>query len=188
MSTGFATRKRATVTDLLREPGKAELINGEIIRYMATGHRPNIVAGRIFRRLADYADNMARGVAYTDNIGFTVPELASGRESFSPDCAFYSGPPPKNPMRFIEAAPDFAVEVRSESDYGPAAEKAMAAKRIDYFEAGTRAVWDVDPEAKVIRLYRSSAPAVPVLFSAGMEANAEPAVPGWTISVDWIMA
>jgi Uma2 family endonuclease len=91
-------------------------------------------------------------------------------------------------MRFIEAAADFAVEVRSESDYGPAAEKAMAAKRTDYFEAGTRAVWDVDPEAKMIRLYRSSAPAAPVLFSAGMEANAEPAVPGWTISVDWIMA
>jgi hypothetical protein len=34
----------------------------------------------------------------------------------------------------------FAVEVRSEDDYGPAAEKALAAKRADDFAAGTRVV------------------------------------------------
>jgi len=188
MSTGFATRKRATVTDLLKEPGKAELINGEIIRYMATGHLPSIVSGRIFRKLADFVDTIGKGFAYPDNVGFTVPELSSGRESFSPDAAFYSGPPPKNPMRFVEAAPDFAVEVRSEGDHGPPAEKVMAAKRADYFEAGTLAVWDVDPEKKEIRLYRSDAADRPVVFSAGMEAHAEPAVPGWRTSVDWLMA
>jgi hypothetical protein len=37
-----------------------------------------------------------------------------------------------------------AVEVRSEGDYGPAAEREMAAKRRDYFAAGTQVVWDVD--------------------------------------------
>src|SRR6185503_14918312 len=77
MSTGFATRKRATVTDLLKEPGKAELINGEIIRYMATGHLPSIVSGRIFRKLADFVDTIGKGFAYPDNVGFTVPELSS---------------------------------------------------------------------------------------------------------------
>jgi hypothetical protein len=35
------------------------------------------------------------------------------------------------------------VEVRSEGDYGPRAEQELARKRADYFEAGTRAVWDV---------------------------------------------
>ena len=29
-------------------------------------------------------------------------------------------------------------------DYGPAAEKAMAHKRADYFAAGTQVVWDVE--------------------------------------------
>ena len=52
-------------------------------------------------------------------------------------------------MRFIEGPPTFAVEVRSENDYGPAAEREMAAKRADYFEAGTLVVWDVDPDAEV---------------------------------------
>jgi len=91
---------------------------------MATGHRPNVVAGRIFRRLADYAD-VAGGIAYTDNMGFAVPELQSGRESFSPDAAYYTGPVPANPMRFIAGPPDFAAEVRSDGDFGPAAEAAL---------------------------------------------------------------
>ena len=58
-------------------------------------------------------------------------------------------------MRFIEGAPTFAVEVRSDNDYGAAAEAEMAAKRADYFEAGTQIVWDVDPIAETIRVYRA---------------------------------
>ena len=38
--------------------------------------------------------------------------------------------------RFLRSAPVLAVEVRSEDDYGPAAEAALAAKRSDCFEAG----------------------------------------------------
>ena len=41
-----------------------------------------------------------------------------------------------------------AVEVCSKGDYSDAAEEAMAAKRADYFEAGTLVVWDVDPLAR----------------------------------------
>ena len=47
-------------------------------------------------------------------------------------------------MRFLEGAPIFAVGVRSEYDYGPAAERARAEKRTDYFACGTLVVWDVD--------------------------------------------
>jgi Uma2 family endonuclease len=188
MSTGFVTQKRATVMDLLKTEGKAELINGRIVEYMATGHRPSIVASRIFRKLADYADLPGRGIAYTDGIGFTVPELPSGRESFSPDVAYYTGPLPTNPMRFVEGAPDFAVEVRSENDYGPAAEIEMAAKRVDYFAAGTKVVWDVDPIAGEVRVYRAGPPDTPTIYGRGQDAEADPAVPGWRVSVDWLMA
>src|SRR5436190_8274469 len=108
---------RATLDDLYRTPGKAELIGGRIVELMATGHRPNRVAGRIFRSLDDHADKFNRGVAYTDNMGFAIPELPSGRESFSPDASYYDGAMPANPMRFVEGPPTFAVEVRSENDY-----------------------------------------------------------------------
>ena len=105
------------------------------------------------------------------------------RESFSPDAAFYTGRP--TGMRFLDGAPAFAVEVRSESDYGPAAERAMTEKRADYFAAGTRVVWDVDMQgADVIRAYRATRPDEPVIFRRGDAADAEPAVPGWRIAVD----
>lgn len=187
MSTGYLTPTRATLDDLLRTEGKAELIGGRIVTYMASGDRPSTIAFRIARRLADYADARG-GVAYADGIGFAVPELPSGRESFSPDASYYTGTRPSNPMRFIEGPPDFAVEVRSENDYGPAAELEMAAKRADYFLAGTKVVWDVDPEANEVRMYRPDAPDQPVVFVPGQDADAEPAVPGWRVAVSWLMA
>ena len=92
-----------------------------------------------------------------------------------------------NPMRFIDGSPTFAAEVRSENDYGNAAEAGMAAKRADYFEAGTQVVWDVDPVNNLVRKYSRDCPDDPVLFLPGQEANAEPAVPGWTMAVERIL-
>jgi Uma2 family endonuclease len=87
-------------------------------------------------------------------------------------------------MDFVEGPPTFAVEVRSKGDYGDAAEAEMAAKRADYFLAGTKAVWDVDPIARCIHLYRADTPDRPVTFQGGQIADAEPAVPGWRMAVD----
>jgi Uma2 family endonuclease len=87
-------------------------------------------------------------------------------------------------MRFIDGPPTFAAEVRSEGDYGPAADRAYAAERADYFEAGTLVVWDVDPVGEVIRSYRHDRPDAPDTFSRGQDADAEPAVPGWRAAVD----
>ena len=64
-------------------------------------------------------------------------------------------------MRFVAGPPTFAVEVRSENDYGPSAEREMAAKRADYFEAGTRVVWDVDPDRRDCRRISRRAPDQP---------------------------
>lgn len=85
---------RATLDDLLRTEGKAELVAGRLVHHMATGYWPNIIAGRIFLKLAEYIQAQRKGVAFTDNMGFAVPELSSGRESFSPDAAYYTGPRP----------------------------------------------------------------------------------------------
>jgi Uma2 family endonuclease len=179
---------RATLDDLYRTPEKAELIGGRIVRFMATGHLPSRVAFRIARSLDDHAEKAHRGVAYADNTGFAVPELPSGRESFAPDAAYYDGPLPKDRMRFIEGPPNFAVEVRSENDYGDAAEAEMADKRADYFAAGTQVVWNVDPLAECIHVYRAADPQRPTTFHRGEIAEAEPAVPGWRVAVEWIFS
>jgi len=177
---------RATPDDLYRVDGKAELIGGRIVRFMASGHLPSRAAFRISRSLDDYVEQMGTGYAYPDGIGFVVPELPSGRESFSPDACYYVGPLPANRMRFIEGPPTFAVEVRSENDYGPAMDAEYEAKRVDYFQAGTLVVWDVDPLARTITCFRAADPTTPVVFGPGDTADAEPAVPGWSVAVDWI--
>jgi Uma2 family endonuclease len=184
MSLGI--RSRATLDDLARVDGKAELIAGRIVEFTPTGFRPGRIGGRIYRGLDDHAETTGQGVALPDGVGFAVPELASGRQSFAPDASFYVGPLPSNAMRFIEGPPTFAVEVRSENDYGDAAELEMLSKRADYFEAGTLVVWDVDPRAETIRGYRADNPTNPTHFTQGQSADAEPAVPGWRIDVNRI--
>jgi Uma2 family endonuclease len=87
-------------------------------------------------------------------------------------------------MDFVPGPPDFAVEVRSKNDYDAAAESARAAKRADYFEAGTKVVWDVDPVGDAIDLYDCRSPDQAVRFSSGQYAHAVPWLPGWTIAVD----
>lgn len=186
MSSG--TQTSATIDDLYEVEGKAELIDGRIVPLMATGRRPNRVAFQIARSLDDFARSTGRGEAYTDNIGFVVPELSSGRRSFSPDASYFAGPFPANEMRFLEGPPSLAVEVRSENDYGETAEAKMAAKRADYFEAGTSVVWDVDPVGESVSVYHVEAPDERHLFGLGQTASAEPALPGWGMSVDQIFA
>src|ERR1041385_107127 len=141
---------RATLDDLARVQGKAELVGGRIVPLMPSGDLPTDVALNITFALRSYCKQIGRGVVKGDGIGYAVPELPSGRESFSPDASWYDGPRPANRMRFIEGAPTFAVEVRSENDYGVTAETEMAEKRADYFAAGTQVVWDVDPIAEQI--------------------------------------
>ena len=114
-------------------------------------------------------------------MGFVVD--LPNRDSFSPDAAWYIGD--IDGMKFLEGAPVFAAEVRSENDYGPAAEREIAEKRADYFAAGTLVVWDVDLLGKdIIKVYRASNQDNPTIYRRGEIAEAEPAVPGWTMPVD----
>jgi Uma2 family endonuclease len=175
---------RATLDDLYRTEGKAELIGGRIVPLMATGCDPNLIAGNIYASLREYAKKTGKGLAFTDSMGFPVKELPSGRESFSPDASYYVGPKPKNRMRFVLGAPSFAVEIRSENDYGPSAEEEIAAKRRDYFLAGTLVVWDVDTKAKKIHVYHKFDPDKRRTYRRGETAEAEAALPGWRIPVD----
>lgn len=177
----MAARTRATIADLYEVPEKAELVNGEVVRMSPTGAAPNYAAGEIFASLREYARRTGTGRAVTDNAGFKVD--LPHRQSLSPDAAFYVGE--AKGLKFFEGAPLFAAEVRSEGDYGPQAEREMAAKRADYFAAGTQVVWDVDLLAEeVVRVYRAESPDQPTPYRRGDEAEAEPALPGWRLSVD----
>ena len=178
----MSTKIEATIEDLYRVPedGKAEIVNGELVLMSPTGGILGRASGEIYISLHDHERRVGGGYAFPDNVGFIVN--LPHRRSFSPDAAFFKGE-----LRgglFLEGAPVFAVEVRSEEDYGPAAERRMAAKRADYFAAGTMVVWDVDVlREKLVRVYRASDSENPTIYHTGEIAEAEPALPGWTVAV-----
>ena len=172
--------RQAGVDDLYRIPGKAELVNGELIVMSPGGGSHGYAAGVINASLLDHARRTRRGIALPDNVGFIVN--LPNRRSFCPDAAFWTGAPLT--AKFVEGAPILAVEVRSAEDYGPAAERAMAAKRADCFTAGTMVAWDVDLRAMQVNVSRSTDPARPAIYGRGQQAEAEPAVPGWSMPVD----
>ena len=89
---------------------------------------------------------------------------------------------------FLEGAPIFAVEVRSTDDYGPKAEERMTLKRADYFAAGTLVVWEVDVlREKLVCVYRAADSGNAKVYAADDAAEAEPALPGWTLPVSEIL-
>ena len=144
-----------------------------------TGVRPGRAGGEIYFSLRLYERQFGGGVAFPDNVGFSVN--LPNRELFSPDAAWYAGM--ATGMKFLNAPPTFAAEIRSENDYGPKADRDIADKRADYFAAGTLVVWDVDLLGEdVIKVYRANA--LPTIYRRGDIAEAEPAVPGWIFPVD----
>jgi Uma2 family endonuclease len=179
----MSTKANATIEDLYQVPDnrKAEILNGEVVLMSPTGAAPNFAGGEIFASLREFSRKTKLGRAVTDNAGFKVN--LPHRESLSPDAAFYIGK--ASGMKFFEGAPVFAAEVRSENDYGPKADREIAQKIADYFAAGTQVVWDVDLLGEdTIKVHRVSDPDHSTIYRRGEIAEAETAVPGWTMPVD----
>jgi Uma2 family endonuclease len=176
------TKTGATIEDLYQAPehGKAELVDGKLMLVSPTGGKPGRAALRIVLSLSRHEDEHGGGYAIGDNVGFMVD--LPNRRSFSPNAAWFVGDVDR--MEFLDGAPRFAVEVRSEGDYGAPAERAITRKIRDRFAAGTLVVWDVDLLSEdVVRVHRASDPGRPTRYRRGELAEAEPAVPGWRMAV-----
>jgi len=173
--------REATLEDLWEFEGRAELIDGRIVEMSPNIYRPGEAAHWIRVSLDAYRREHGGGRAISEGIGLIVETPRS--QFFIPDVFWWTGPLPEvEPLR---GAPPFAAEVRSQSDYGLTAERAMAIKRAHYFAGGTQVVWDVDVLREgVVRVYRADDPEHPTIYRRGEIAEAEPAVPGWRMPVD----
>src|SRR5690242_2475822 len=113
----MSTKVEATIEDLYKVEGKAELVNGETVLMPLTGGLPHYAALEIASSLRVYAKRTKTGHAVADAAAFVVH--LPHRKSFSPDAGFYVG---EITMKYFQGAPVFAVEVRSENDYAPRTE------------------------------------------------------------------
>jgi Uma2 family endonuclease len=170
--------REATLEDLYAVEGKAELVDGRLELLPMTGGAHGNAVANIVTSLKLHQRVFGGGRPFGDNVGYVL----GPRRSLAPDASWHVG---SWGPRLMEGAPAFAVEVRSEEDYGLAAERRMGAKRGVYFEAGTQVVWDVDVlRERLIRVYRAADPDHALLYRMGEIADAEPAVPGWRFTVD----
>ncbi|MBB4636771.1 Uma2 family endonuclease [Longimicrobium terrae] len=170
----------ATIEDLWKVEGRAELIDGQIVEMSPTGKRPGWAAAVIHRSLEQQEVGGA-GTVVSQGVGFVLRTPRT--QMLSPDVAWWTGHTDLD-GEFYAGAPALAVEIRSKTDYGFAAERAMAYKRSLYFAGGCTVVWDVDVlRDETIRVCRPD-DETGTVFHRGELADAEPVVPGWRFAVD----
>ncbi len=150
------TQTAATLDDLRREEGKAELVGGRIVHLMPTGFRPGKIVGLIYMSLHAHAAPRP-GTAWPspDNVLGTPCRnwhLVASRFRRMLRCS--QAPCRRTTWTSWEGPRPWRSRsgVRETTVPGP---RSNAAKRADYFGGGTQVVWDVDPRARVIRSHRA---------------------------------
>ncbi len=104
----------------------------------------------LLTRIGDYADANGLGEIFPGDTGFlleTSPDTVR-----SPDVAFVCAErvPPEVVEGFFPVPPDLAIEIRSPDDRNAE----VLAKISQYLATGVRVVWDVNPKAKTVTIYR----------------------------------
>jgi Uma2 family endonuclease len=165
-----------TAEELLEAGGRYRY--GELVRgVLRISEPPNAVHGwlatRIASRLIIFVEQHRLGVVMVET-GYILqrnPDTVRG-----PDVSFVSAtrmPPTQIPERYIEGAPDLAVEILSPNDRWRDVEEKLA----DYFAAGTRLVWLVDPrQRRVVVRHPDRAPRI---IDANGALDGEDVVPGF---------
>ncbi|MFN4261693.1 MAG: Uma2 family endonuclease [Gemmataceae bacterium] len=170
----------ATEEDLLAQlhDGKNlyELVDGALVE-KAMGFRESLLALALGSMLRAFVLERNLGlVSGADGIVRLFPGLTR-----IPDVAFVSweripeGRIPEEPI--ADLVPDLAVEVLSAGNT-PAE---MARKRREYFAAGVRVVWIVDPNARTVAVYSEPERFVTLDESANLEGGE--VLPGFTLSL-----
>ncbi len=136
----------------LGDIGRCELIRGELVRMSPSGFKHGIIALRIGELISAHVRRHGLGLATGAETGFRIardPDTVR-----APDAAFVAAHNLPNPLPgrgFFPGAPDLAVEVVSPEDRWTE----LTAKAQSWLQAGSRAVWILDPANRTVTVYAS---------------------------------
>lgn len=127
---------------------------GEILIMPPTGTKTGNRNSRLTQRLANWTDDDGTGIAFDSSTAFRLPNGAVR----SPDASWirrerYDALTPEEQEKFSPICPDFVVELRSRTD-GLAE---LQAKMEEYITSGAQLGWLIDPQEKLIHVYRPQA-------------------------------
>jgi Uma2 family endonuclease len=160
---------------------KIELIKGKVIRMLPTGGKHGVIATRLGGILYFYVEQNNLGLVCAAATGFVLSRNPDTVRA--PDASFIAKeniPKSGIPEEYWEIPPDLAVEVLSPSDRA----SEVMLKVTEYFQAGTRLVWIIDPKSETVTIYRSLKD-IQVL-SKQDELDGEDVVPGFHCPLDKI--
>jgi Uma2 family endonuclease len=177
---------RATVRDLIRLMEETdrlyELVDGVLVE-KDMGFTEAGLAGLILHLISTYLDEKDLGLV----VGEGGPMRLMAGLVRLPDVAFVSwdrlpvrGEFPPEPVPKL--VPDLAVEVISKGN----TREEMARKLKEYFEAGVRLVWYVDPKKRTVKAYTS--PEESRVLTEKHTLDGGEVLPGFTLPVKKIFA
>jgi Uma2 family endonuclease len=157
--------------------GKCELVRGELVMMSPGRGLHAAVAMRIGRSLLNFAEAHDVGMVFDSSAGYVLSRNPDTVRE--PDVSFLT----KRRLEtqdldaFLEGAPDLAIEVLSPGN----TLVEMCDKMAEYFRAGCRVVWIVDPRRKTIEVYRPGQE--PTVLKEGDEVVEQELLPGFSLPV-----
>lgn len=125
-----------------------ELIEGEIVEKVPS-FTPSRIGYNVGFHVKLYLRDNPIGYVTGEAGGYVMSDL----DTFNPDVGYISKARlPEEPEHEAPAPPDFAVEVKSPTD----SKREMRRKAEKYIAYGTRLVWLVFPEEKLVEVYLSN--------------------------------
>ena len=181
----FPAPGSATLDDLIeaqRTDGRlCELVDGTLVE-KPIGWQESLLAMVLVRSLGGFLESHPLGVITgPDGVTQLFEKIARAA-----DVAFFcwermpDGKLPTHPVP--ELVPDFVVEVLSISN----TRGEMVRKRREYFQAGVRLVWMVDPQSRTVAVYTD-----PESFSVASEEDiidGRDVLPGWKVDLGRLFA
>lgn len=165
---------------LPKDGRKRELLEGRI-HMSPVGYTHGLICRRIFMALALHVEKQGLGDVLDSSMGYRLGGTGARGTVLSPDVSFVAAARLAkilpDPNKFIQAAPDLAVEVLSPGDSSLVAER----KTRKYFEHGAQAVWIVDPYLREVRVFTGKD--AKRVYRDDDIIEGAPAVPGFRLPV-----
>jgi Uma2 family endonuclease len=177
--TAVPPKKLITGEEFFRMPniGSAELIAGEIVTHMPTGHPHGFIENIIGALLYIYLKTNQIGRALTGEVG--IYTRRNPDQIRAADVAFISHErlSQANEEGFLDVAPELIVEIMSPANTWTEAQEKLA----EYFAIGVSIVWIVDPQLEQIHVYRSVEQFK--LLQKQDELTSEEILPGFSVAL-----
>ncbi len=155
---------------------------GELIVMPPTGGETGKRNGDIFGALWVWNQQQQLGITFDSSTGFKLPNGANR----SPDVAWmllarWEALTPDQRRQFPPIAPDFVVELRSDTDSLPV----TIAKMQEYIDNGVRLGWLLDPKTKQVEIYRQGQDKE--VLSSPTSLSGEEVLPGFVLDLKGIL-